>query len=74
MTKRADNPIKPCLTPICSTKGRKLALFLPCVCIGSKQVMVLNKELEHPSVTISFTASVFDTNFIDRQCCIEVTT
>ena len=60
MTKGAENPIKPCLTPIWTIKGRKSAVFLPCVCIGSKQVMALNKGLEHLSVTISFTASVFD--------------
>ena len=74
MTKRAENLFMPCLTPIWSIKGRKCAVFLPCVCIGSKQVMALNKGLEHLSVTISFTVSVFDANFIDRQCCVEVTT
>ena len=74
MTKRAENPIKPCITPIWSIKCRKRAVFLPCVCIGSKQVMALNKGLEHLGVTIGFTASVFDTNFINKQCNVEVTT
>ena len=39
-----------------------------------QQIMALNEGLEHLSVAISFTASVFHTNIIDRQCCVEVTT
>ena len=71
---QSKNPVKPYITPIWPMKGWKWAVFLPCVSIGGKLVVKFNEGMEHLSAMISFTSSIIDTNFIDRQRCVKVTT